>query len=326
MKSFVLYLIKFLGGFWVCRKLMRKKRLILAYHGFEIIDETFFRPELFIKAGTFSKRLGHIRRHYNVIPLKDVLKEDVPDNSIVITIDDGWYSTLTKAAPLLESYNYPYTLYLSTQNVINNQPLFHIVLDYLLRSSIGKSIELSYDETIISEDISLDTIDSLSKRINQLKKRSNDTVLLSNIAAALQIDIEPIIEMRPFTMLSENDVVNIHDKGADIQLHTHTHCTFDNRIDFNREILLNIDAIHSMIGTTPEHHCYPSGSYTANSIEFLKELGIKTATTCERGFCTEQSNPLALPRFLDGEHVPQIVFEAHLSGVMEILRKVLRRT
>jgi len=31
---------------------------------------------------------------------------------------------------------------------------------------------------------------------------------------------------------------------------------------------------------------------------------------------------LELPRFLDGENIPQIVFEAEVSGVLELLRQI----
>ncbi len=59
MKLLFLYLIKMLGGFWLARQLMRHKTLILAYHGFEVLNETQFRPKLFIKKATLENRLKY---------------------------------------------------------------------------------------------------------------------------------------------------------------------------------------------------------------------------------------------------------------------------
>lgn len=39
-------------------------------------------------------------------------EKDVPDPSIMITIDDGWKSVLTLAHPVLRDFGYPYTLFL----------------------------------------------------------------------------------------------------------------------------------------------------------------------------------------------------------------------
>ena len=52
-----------------------------------------------------------------VIPMKDFLawrrgEKDIPDNSVMITIDDGWKSTHTLALPVLKEFGYPFTVFL----------------------------------------------------------------------------------------------------------------------------------------------------------------------------------------------------------------------
>jgi hypothetical protein len=51
-------------------------------------------------------------------------------------------------------------------------------------------------------------------------------------------------------------------------------------------------------------------------------MGILSATTCESGFVTKKTNPYYLPRFLDGENIPKIIFEAEVCGVLDLLRKI----
>jgi len=69
--------------------------------------------------------IDHFRRHLQtlqdarlpVISMDHYLawrrgEQDIPDPSIMITVDDGWKSTLTLAHPVLREFGYPYTLFL----------------------------------------------------------------------------------------------------------------------------------------------------------------------------------------------------------------------
>jgi peptidoglycan/xylan/chitin deacetylase (PgdA/CDA1 family) len=324
MKILILYLIKFLGGFWLSRKIISDKTLILAYHGFEVFDESDFRPNLFIKPSTLNQRLKYLQNHCHVIPLADFEKVSKPKNAVIITVDDGWASTLTHASSIFDQYDFPYTIYLTTENVLDNQPVFHILLNYILHSSIGKILSISREgKNGINATISETNITDLIKEIDQLKSTRLDTSLLKDIAKNLEMDIQDIIAKKAFTLMSTDEVKKITDLGADIQLHTHSHCTFlDDEEAFNNEIRLNQQHISEILGNKALHHCYPSGRFNTNSIQWLKRLGIMTATTCTPGFCDENSNRLALPRFLDGENISQIIFEAEVSGVLELLRKI----
>lgn len=323
MKISILYLIKFLGGFWLFRKLIRHKTLILAYHSFEVFDESEFRPNLFIKPSTLTRRLEYLKAHCNVVSLSDFEQRNKLNNSVVITIDDGWASTLSHASSIFSQYNFPYTVYLTTENVFDNQPLFHILLDYLLRRSIGKTLTLtSKDKQSINATVSFENIEKLKNEIIQIKSQRLDTELLTVISKVLGVDITGIIDEKSFTLMSHDEVKSLAQVGADIQLHTHGHHTYLlDKNAFDSDLEENQKHIEDITGIKPLHHCYPSGSYNADSIQWLKHLGIKTATTCTPGFCDEQSNKLALPRFLDGENIAQIVFEAEVSGVLEVLRK-----
>ncbi len=68
--------------------------------------------------------IDHFRSHMQalkdaklpVIPMKDFLawrrgEKDIPDPSIVITIDDGWKATHTLALPVLKEFGYPFIIF-----------------------------------------------------------------------------------------------------------------------------------------------------------------------------------------------------------------------
>ena len=324
MKILFLHLFKWLGGFLFTRYLIRKKTLILTYHSFEVVDETRFRPKLFIKQSTFEQRLKYLKKYCNVIKLDDLSKSNKPNNSIVLTIDDGWASTSTIAAPLLNHFDLPYSIYLTTEGVLSQQPLFHILLDYILRSSLGKTLHLiSEQHEPLKKNIKLENIAELSREIEKFKLEKYDTKLLRTIAKNLEFSIDELIDKRIFTLLSVSEVKTLSMLGADIQLHTHSHHNYvDDETEFSAEIKVNQSLIEKMTGVKPIHHCYPSGVFNQPCFNYLRSLGIETATTCIPGFCDDKSHKFKLPRFLDGENIPKIVFEAEVSGALELLRKL----
>ena len=59
----------------------------------------------------------------------------------------------------------------------------------------------------------------------------------------------------------------------------------------------------------------------------MSNLGIVSATTCHAGLLNLKSKNACyyLPRFLDGENVHMLEFEAEMSGFAEILRRLARR-
>jgi len=64
------------------------------------------------------KQLQEIKdNNLNVINLADFIawrkgEKEIPDKSILITIDDGWKSVYTHAYPIFKEFNYPFTVYL----------------------------------------------------------------------------------------------------------------------------------------------------------------------------------------------------------------------
>jgi peptidoglycan/xylan/chitin deacetylase (PgdA/CDA1 family) len=323
LKNVILHIFKSFGIFWICRKLVRRKTLILAYHGFEILNETAFRKRLFIKKSTFKQRLDYLASRCSVIPLKNVREISDINNKVVITIDDGWDTIRTVAASCLNDKGFPYTVYLTTQNVLDNEPIFHIALDYILTNRIGYVLKLEVNSRKIDVVISSENKSNLISEIVQLKAQNNDTHLLKVISEKLNFDFDKVIETKALSLMDENGVAKLKESGADIQLHTHSHYTPLGDFEaYTYEIEENRKHIRRITNDVSDHHCYPSGRYNEKCFSYLRQLNVKTATTCNFGFCDASTNPYELPRFLDGEHIPQIIFEAEVSGVLEIMRKI----
>lgn len=90
--------------------------VILLYH--HVSDET--PPSTSISPADFDSHLAYLRDNdFNVIALDRMIDslrsgQSLPEKSVVITFDDGYKSIFDEAFPMLQTYGYPFTLFLST--------------------------------------------------------------------------------------------------------------------------------------------------------------------------------------------------------------------
>jgi len=88
----------------------------LVYHRFE--DKRY--PSTNTSLKELRREFEYLKkRNYKVVPLSLLVEtlqqeKEVPKNWVVLTIDDGFKSFL-KALPLFREYNYPFTIFISTQ-------------------------------------------------------------------------------------------------------------------------------------------------------------------------------------------------------------------
>ena len=93
---------------------------VLSYHKFSK-DKA---DVLTVKDSAFEEQMRFLKeKGYRVIKMDELFdfldyKRPIPKKSIVITIDDDWYSTYEIAFPILKKYGYPATLFIYTDLII----------------------------------------------------------------------------------------------------------------------------------------------------------------------------------------------------------------
>ncbi len=333
LKGIVFFIGKWVGGFAIARRFTKGYLRILCYHGFEIEDETSFRPKLFIKEGTFRRRLSFLSRHkYPVVGLEEGIAKlqdgSLPSNAIVITIDDGFKSVSSCAAPNLRAFGFPCTIYVTTYYSQKESPIFRLAVQYLFwRTEMGP-VEVCESIQSGVPEINLKDVKEKSQsewaiikygetQCTELERQA----LCQKLAGVLQIEYSMIKTSRLLSLLNVSELIQLKKDGFDIQLHTHRHnFPEDDQTIAQKEIQENRQVLEPMMKMPLNHFCYPSGVWAVQQRPWLAALGIQTATTCEVGLNSVHTNPLSLKRFLDGENISQLEFEAEVSGFAEILR------
>lgn len=297
-------------------RITRRGLRILCYHGISLADEHLFNPVLFMRPDVFRARLEQLsRRRTPVIPLGEALDGSYPDGAVVITFDDGWAGT-ELGLDLLHEYRYPATVYVTTYYAQRKTQVFNVLARYLAWKS---SREISLDEWglargKLSDAAYLSTV----LRKGELLDWERRQALADALCDATGHPQARIL----FRLMSFDTLRSIVNAGFDVQLHTHRHqFQAGDTASILREIRDNRAALRDITARDLQHFCYPSGRYSPRQFDALRDCGVVTATTTERGLNFSGRHQLALARLLDSESLDPVTFEAEISGLVEVLRR-----
>jgi peptidoglycan/xylan/chitin deacetylase (PgdA/CDA1 family) len=228
----------------------------------------------------------------------------------------------------LASHGFPWTLYLTTYYAEKQTPIVNVAIHYLVWKSTRLHISLAAFNSEIDSNVYLRTnrekhafAESMLKKAAKLNTAEARHDFLRNLAIALEVDLSEIEKTRILHIMTLDTARDLYQKGGDIQLHTHRHIlVHGNKEQILLEIEDNRRRVSAIGNLNAVHFCYPSGEYAIQDYVHLAECGIKSATTCNPGLNFKSANLLALCRFLDGENISQIEFEAELSGFSHFIR------
>jgi peptidoglycan/xylan/chitin deacetylase (PgdA/CDA1 family) len=319
-KRHLLWITKALGLTRLARRASRNQLRILCYHGIWLGDQTFAGDAMFMRAQDFAERLVQLKKwNYTFIALDDAVRflqdDRLPQSAVVITIDDGWFGTYSNMLPALEEAEIPATIYCDTANLERHQPVPQVMATYLRKvhcrnRCLSRQADLHFSAAL---DFSKDFTDRLANAFA--------------FANECGVDIAPYISARAFEYMSIDELKDAKKRGFDIQLHTHTHSLHDFSSEcIHQEIEQNRAALVRHLELSAEHFahfCYPSGHTSDSAMPVLRELGIKSATTLENTLCSPSSNPLLLPRLIDGSQLSLLEFEAEMASIGDVYRLAL---
>lgn len=309
----------------------RRQLLILAYHGISQLDEHKWRPSLYMTPELFASRLTMLSQSgCNVLALDEALlrlnEGTLPAQSVVLTFDDGFFNFYQHAHPILKRFNYPATVYQTTYYVGVRKPIFHLVTSYLLWKSGLKTLDAKPIIGVTRQwDLSTkESIASANFEIWKFAKSAGLCVeerqqLVERLANYLGVDYREISNRRMFELMTRAELSEMAAAGVDFQFHTHRHRVPASKELFLKEFEDNKRVLTEIGQPNAVHFAYPSGVYRSEMFPWLAELGVRSATSCEPGLASRESNFVCLPRFIDTSETSPLEFEAWLCGVRRLL-------
>lgn len=309
---------------------------ILTFHGLSqnTADRGILDWSLHLRVDAFRSICSMLAKEYRVISLADLVEarsqgSGLPDNSVVITFDDGYASNYELAYPILREFGLHATIFVTTGFLDGVEMFWFQRADLALGRTQKKLLDWKINGKKLC--LYLGTYElrqqSLMKLLPELKELP-DTDLLSEmnrLEEALEVsepgfdDLPPAMRPMTWEMASEMSLSGHVDIGG----HTHTHPILA-RCDvraMRAEIATCRDRIHAEIGELPFAFAYPNGGsddFTRETLMLVREAGFKAACTTVSGRVHDAVSLHQLPRYGSPESVWEA--KATVSGAFETLK------
>ena len=327
------------------RYVNRRKVVILAYHGFTDIEnppgiENYQGKHLNIKR--FRCQVRYLAEHFNVITLdqfiqhhKDKIK--IPNNSVIITIDDGYESNYTLAFTVLKELKLPVSIFLTTDFIDNKEYLWPDKLEYALNYSKFKELEV----TIANEEHKFLLDSNIQKCLCHQKIRAklkslsqelrNGAVMKLEDKLGVTLESEKGVSklFQPLTWQQISQMLN--SKLIAFGSHTHSHvivskCKHDH---MEQELVLSKDIIENKTASHCETFAYPNGAigdFNDETKTLLEKCGYNCGLTTLPGHCDNSSDLFQLKRVLISNKMSHFEFAVnlHLAHMLNRLEHIIK--
>ena len=319
-----------------------KKIVILAYHGFTDVDvhegiENHQGKHL--RADIFESHIGYLKKKHVITPLEKVVdwysgKGDIPDSSVVITIDDGYRSNYLIAYPILKRYDAPASIFLSTGFLDGKSFLWVDRLEYAISRTDRDSLKLG----IFDRPFSLGTREkkvacesSVRRRLKSMAHGAREDILaelerslgqkLADAGKASDI-YRPLLWDEVLDM-SKSGLISIGSHG-----HTHTVLTRLSAGEVREEFAMSGSLIERCLGLPCRSFSYPNGGigdFDYNTSQALIESGYSSGLINVPGFNCKGSDVFQLKRFCLSRRSDISELKSTVSGMLGIARHLKSR-
>lgn len=259
---------------------------VLNYHrvmpNADLSSEQALTPEL------FEQQLIWLKRHFKVLPLPLAFElcqsNKLPRNTVVITIDDGFYDCFSYVYPLLKKHQLTATFFISTAGLEQgylweNQisyAICHAPQD-VMRLKLQQHIFLIGTTTQRRDSIALITELTKYQTLQQRQLMINDLLAQCHCPAHLH------------QFLTRDQVHIMHENGMTIGAHTvhHPILALETQATAKQEIADSKELLEQIIQGPIEFFAYPNGKYQQDfnddHVAIVRDLGFKAAFTTEWG-------------------------------------------
>jgi peptidoglycan/xylan/chitin deacetylase (PgdA/CDA1 family) len=283
--------------------------------------------------------MQYLKKHHNIVSLDRIVEHyarglEVPDNSVVITIDDGYKSNYTLAYPIFKNLDIPATIFLTTDFVDRKTFLWMDRVEYAIHNSGSSRFELKIGDEVLS--FSLEDHDSkllFEERIKlKLKGLSHEYIeeiveqMENSLGRRLSMD-ENVPEV--FLPLEWHEISEMIEGGlVSVGSHTCSHAilTKCDSEQMKREVLESKRIIKEKTGMDCKFFCYPNGQtgdFSRRTKNLLRETGYVCGLTAVEGMNDRNSDVFEFRRF-SANRSNLIDFAICVSGAQNLLSNLRR--
>ena len=311
------------------RHLFPKKGAVILY-GHRVADdnEGYLQG---LKPEWFEQQLAYLTSNYEIISLSELVQclekgWHVPQNSIVLTFDDGFQNNLEHGFPILEKYKVPATIFVVTGSIsAGNLPWpqhLGVLFQQTSKSSISHSLLGNFEFNIQNDDGKKRAYLRVKEPMKEMGRDQRERTL---------DEFQSLLEVKcpDNGMLNWDDLKLLQKKGIEIGAHTFSH-PFLAKISMQEarwELERSRDDLLQNLGIQHPAFCFPAGSFNGDLVQMVKELGFRCSFLPKHSIrvnSLENSDPFSLQR-TGLPNGPAVQLEAELDGPFHIIRGLYRK-
>ena len=317
------------------RRAVSSGAVILRYH--RIADVAADPYGLCVSPERFSEQLALIRRNAVPMQLRELVRliEDetpVPKNAVVVTFDDGYADNLHVAKPLLERFEVPATVYITTAYTDHHREFWSDELEqiFLAPPRLPRVLNLEQKGLEIHTDLGAAEEDSQKesgcyqswtfkdahhptarhkafRTVHDSMKRLRHEERLAVLNSLGEwAGHRPVLRdnHRP---LSSEELVHLAEGGlVEVGAHTHTHQVLSSLpATLQRQEISECKVyLEKLLGCPVKSFAYPYGhpnDFTQETVELLREEGFHSACSTVSGRVGHGVDLFRLPRMYVGD-------------------------
>lgn len=298
--------------------------VILMYHR---VYETSSDPwGLCVSPKHFAEQLEFLSRNYQILSLHKLVRliEDaqLPKRAVVLTFDDGYSDNLWNAQPLLEKYETPATVFITSGSLDSPTEFWWDDLQRTLLQpkTLPERLKLSVQDRLYEWPITNSDDRQLAymaiHNILQPLKPSDRNQVMSDLFAWADMDSMARPDYRP---LATTELIQLaQSEFVDIGAHSVTHPLLAGMSQASQtaEIAGSRQELEVILGCPVDTFSYPYGNLASETVEIVKAAGFKIALTTDGKAVKVGANPFRLGRFGVGDWDGK-KFKQHLNNFFQ---------
>ncbi len=259
---------------------------VLLYHRVTKLESD---PQLLsVSPQNFDAQMAWLKQHYNVLTVSQFNKhlkynKKFPENSVLITFDDGYADNLLEAIPILEKHQLQALFYIATATLNTSNEYWWDAVERILL--LNKKDKQMYDEQ-------LPILRAMppKEREKIIQKWARD---FGSIEGRESHRALTFFELKKMSL----------SKSAVIGAHTHWHpslaalCAEEQK----EEIYTSVAILEEMLKMRIKHFSFPFGTakdFNEDTIEICRAQGFDLVAANIPELAHSKSDPMQFPRFL----------------------------
>jgi len=249
----------------------------------------------------FEAQMCFLSRRRRVISMNELVdsiaaRARLEPGTVVITFDDGYRDNLEVAAPILDRYRLPATLYLATRAMDEGR----LWIDELYAMFCRRS---RHELTVGNERVDLSDNSARARAYHSLADTLSRCDLSGrrNLLVKIEEQLHPTASP-PRLILNWNEVRDLRQRYPRIELGLHTSDHLDlvaNESTAREQIEQSMIDVERELNLRPRHFSFPYGRFSAVSRDVVRSLGFQSAVVAGANCLIDgDSDPLALARIL----------------------------